>query len=69
MQYLFLTERVLQGEDQLNRIYADPAITDKEAASAHLRTEMDALYQRQKQLSPLAESILQEQVSTHTGRI
>ena len=64
MQYLFITERVLQGEDQLNRIYADPAITDKEAASAHLRTEMDALNQRHKQLAPLAESVLQEQVST-----
>lgn len=63
MQYLFLTERVLQGEDQLNRLYADPTITDKEAASAHLRAEMDMLYQRQKQLAPLAESILQEQVS------
>jgi len=63
MEYLFITERVLQGEDQLNRIYADPAITDKEAASAHLRAEMDALYQRQQQLAPLAESILQEQVS------
>jgi len=63
MQYLYLTERVLQGEDQLNRLFADPAITDKEAASAHLRAEMDTLYQRQKQLAPLAESILQEQVS------
>ncbi|MBN1454537.1 MAG: hypothetical protein JW963_26200 [Anaerolineales bacterium] len=64
MQYLYLTERVLQGEDQLTRLYADPAITDKEAASAHLRAEMETLYQRQKQLAPLAESILQEQVGT-----
>ncbi|MFL7867661.1 MAG: hypothetical protein AB8I58_02480 [Anaerolineales bacterium] len=64
MQYLYVTERVLQGEDQLNRLYADPAITDKGVASAHLRAELDTLYQRQKQLAPLAESILQEQVST-----
>ena len=64
MQYLYITERVLQGEDQLNRLYADPTVTDKEAASVHLRAEMDTLYQRQKQLAPLAESILQEQVST-----
>jgi hypothetical protein len=63
MEYLFTTERILQGEDQLNRLYADPAITDKETASAHLRAEMDALYLRQKQLAPLAESVLQEQVS------
>ena len=59
MQYLYITERVLQGEDQLNRLYADPTVTDKEAASVHLRAEMDTLYQRQKQLAPLAESILQ----------
>lgn len=63
MQYLYLTERLLQGEDQFTRLYADPAISDKETASAHLRAEMDTLYQRQKQLAPLAESILQEQVS------
>ena len=63
MQYLFLTERILQGEDQLNRIYADPTIPDKESASEHLRNELDDLYRRQKQLAPLAESALQEQVS------
>jgi hypothetical protein len=63
MQYMFITERVLQGEDQLNRIYADPAVSDKEAASAHLRTELVKLYQRQKQLAPLAEATLQKQVS------
>lgn len=63
MQHLFLTERILQGEDQLNRIYANPTVTDKEAASAHLRAELREMYQRQKKLAPLAESILQEQVS------
>lgn len=69
MEYLFTTERILQGEDQLNRIYADPAIPDKEAASAHLRAELDALYQRQGQLAPLAESVLQEQVSAVLAKL
>jgi len=63
MQYLFYTERVLQGEDQLNRIYADPNVPDKESASAHLRAELDRLYQRQGELAPLAEAVLQEQVT------
>ena len=63
MQHLYITERILQGEDQLNRIYADPSITDKESASAHLRAEMDRMYSRQKQLTPLAEGVLQEQVT------
>jgi hypothetical protein len=63
MQYLYNTERILQGEDQLNRIYADPNIPDKETASAHLRAELDGMYKRQDQLAPLAEAILQAQVS------
>ena len=63
MQYLYNTERILQGETQLNIIYADPAVTDKETDSAHLRAEIDSLYARQKQLSPLAEATLQTQIS------
>jgi len=62
MQHLYLTERILQAESQLNQIYADPNITDKEAASAHLRGELDDMYKRHKQLTPLAEATLQAQV-------
>jgi hypothetical protein len=64
MQYLYQTQRMLQADDQLSRIYADPNVTDKEAASAHLRAELKDLNQRQKQLAPLAEATLQAQVST-----
>ena len=64
MQYLYQTQRILQAKDQLNRIYADPNVTDKEFASAHLRAELDDMNQRQKQLAPLAEATLQAQVST-----
>ena len=63
MQHLHLIERILQAEDQLNNIYADPTIPDKETASAHLRAELDKMYQRQMQLAPLAEATLQAQVS------
>lgn len=63
MENLFLTERILQAEDQLNRIYADPEISDKEVASERLRAELDDMYQRQMQLAPLAEATLQAQVS------
>ncbi len=63
MQHLFLTERILQGEDQLNLIYADPTITDKETASEHVRAELVNMSWRHKNLTPLAESILQKQVS------
>ncbi|MFZ5819313.1 MAG: hypothetical protein ACOYYJ_05370 [Chloroflexota bacterium] len=63
MQYLFVTERLLGAEDALARLYADPAIADKESASAHLRAERARLDQRQRALAPLAEAVLQEQVA------
>ncbi len=63
MQTLYLTERVLQAENQLNQIYADPTIADKELASARLRAQLDDMERRQKQLAPLAEATLQAQVS------
>lgn len=63
MEYLFLTERLIQAEDALAQLYADPAILDKENASSHLRGELMRLRQRQDELGPLAEAVLQEQVS------
>jgi hypothetical protein len=63
LQYMFLTERILRAEDQLNRIYADPEIEDKETASTSLRALLDNMYARQQQLAPLAEATLQAQVS------
>ena len=62
-EYLFLTERVIQAEGQLASLYADPAITDKDAATAHLRSELGSLHERQAQLAPLSEAILQDQVT------
>ena len=63
MQHLYLTERILRIENQLNILYADPSILDKDSASAYLRAELDTLYTRQDELGPLAEATLQGQVS------
>ncbi|GAB4505713.1 MAG: hypothetical protein Fur0043_27100 [Anaerolineales bacterium] len=63
MAYLFVTQRVMQAEDALTRLYADPAVVDKESASTHLRDELNRLRQRQNELGPLAEAVLQEQVA------
>jgi hypothetical protein len=63
MEYLYLTERLLQAEAQLGRLYADPGISDKQDASTQLRTELELLKQRQSNLAPFAEAVLQEQVS------
>ncbi len=64
MEYLFLTERLNDAEDQLKRVYADPSILNKESASTRLRAELDNLTRRQQELAPIAESVLQEQVAT-----
>lgn len=62
-EYLLTTEQLFNTEFKLEQIYADPAITDKETAGAHLRTLRDQLLARQGVLAPLAESILQRQIS------
>jgi hypothetical protein len=62
-EYLRVTQQLIQTEISIEQVYADPAITDKEATSAHLRTQRDALSARQDSLGPLAEAVLQSQVS------
>ena len=62
-EYLQLTQQIFEKEYQLEQIYADAAITDKELASESLRAELAEIYARQKELAPFAEAILQEQVS------
>jgi len=63
MDYLFVTERLIRAEGQLDQIYADPTIADKETYSAHLRTEIEGLRAHQAELAPLAESVFQAQIS------
>jgi hypothetical protein len=61
--YMHVTRQIIDGEDALNRVYADPAITDKLSASEHLRAQLKTLDQQQASLAPIAEGILQGQVS------
>ncbi|MFH1185720.1 MAG: hypothetical protein V1755_11895 [Chloroflexota bacterium] len=61
--YLLLIQKTIRAEDALNRIYADPAISDKYAAASLIRETVKALYLRQDELAPLAEGVLQAQVA------
>jgi hypothetical protein len=63
MDYLRVTQRAMEAEAVLNQIFSDPAVRDKESASQYVRAELDALYERQARISPLAEAVLQEQVT------
>jgi hypothetical protein len=63
MESVRLTESVLQAEYQLQLIYTDPNIKDKEQTSSHLRAELTKLTARQNQVQPVAESVIQGQVT------
>lgn len=63
MEHLRLTQTILAAEHRLEILFADPAIKDKPTESAHIRAELDRLYARQDQLQPIAESIIQAQVT------
>ena len=60
--YLRTTQQLIQAEQRLEQIFADPNITNTESSSAHLRAQRDQLSARQALLAPFAESVLQAQV-------
>jgi hypothetical protein len=64
VDYFHLIDQILRDENKLNLIYADPSEKDPASASASLRAELAQLSTRQRQIAPMAEAILQEQVST-----
>lgn len=61
--YLQITGKIMRGEEALNRVYADPAFADKEAAASQIRASLQVLNRRSQQLAPLAEGVLQDQVA------
>jgi len=63
IEYLRTTQSLMQAEQQVEKIYADPTISDKEATSAYVRAQRDELINRQNTLAPLAEATLQSQIS------
>ncbi len=63
LDYLELVSKIQREEAMLNAIYADPNIADAEAASQASKEQLAELYDRRKHLEPLAETIMQNQVS------
>jgi len=64
LDYLNLIGQISQAEGVLYEIYADPEIDDPEAASKQIRQELENLYDQRGHLAPLAEAILQNQLTT-----
>jgi hypothetical protein len=63
VQYIKLVHEIEQTQNDINTVYADPAVKDPETASADLRQKLAGLTQQQDALGPFAESVLQEQVT------
>jgi hypothetical protein len=63
-QYIQVTRDIEGRETSLDQLYADPAVLDKEKSSETLRRELKELTNRQQALAPIAESVIQDQVST-----
>lgn len=63
MDYLQITQRALELEYALEQAYADAAVVEKEKATEGLRLELRSVLDRQRSLTPFAESVLQEQIS------
>jgi len=61
--YLHYTQLSLEQERQLEQLYADASILDKVAASADLRAEIKFTHGHQARLAPIAEAVIQNQVS------
>ena len=64
LDYIKLVDRILQLQDQIDQIYADPKVTGAAAASASQRAELAQLRARQAAQQTTVESILEEQIST-----
>lgn len=63
LDYLDLVKRIQQAEDRLKTIYADPNIPNPQIASSLTRRQLAEISAQRNQIAPLAEAILQYQIS------
>jgi hypothetical protein len=63
IDYLHLVVQIQQEEALLAEFYASPDILNPQEATLPLRQKLEALYAQRAHLGPLAEAILQQQVS------
>jgi hypothetical protein len=68
-EYLRTTQKLMDAQFQIERVFADPAIEDKDAASAFLRAQRDELIERQTLLAPLAEAAFQSQITETLAKV
>jgi hypothetical protein len=69
LDYLDLVRQIQIAEAQLRLIYTDPNIQDPKTESADLREHLQELYDEENQIGPVAEEILQTQISYVIGKL
>ena len=63
-EYLRLVQEENQDTDSINKIYADPDVVEPDKTAAVLNERLRRLMASERSLKPLAEAVLQHQVST-----
>ncbi|PWH14138.1 MAG: hypothetical protein DDG60_08710 [Anaerolineae bacterium] len=63
LQYFDLIEELQRVEREARLIFSDPNQTDREAAWATLRVELEQILERNRRLAPLSEAVLEMQVT------
>jgi len=61
--YIKATRDIESAESELERIYSDPSIQDKDTATEELRNTLEDFTKTQKELAPIAEAVVQSQVA------
>jgi hypothetical protein len=61
--YIKATRDIESAESELERIYSDPSIQDKDKATEELRNTLEDVTKTQKELAPIAEAVVQSQVA------
>ena len=68
IRYNALIDSIHRNEDELKRIFADPAVADPMAATAELRTRIAEARSQQSQRQARIESILEQEVASEIRR-
>jgi hypothetical protein len=63
VDYLHLSDSILSTQNQLNVLFSDPTVVNPSTASFSLQAELDKLNAHLNLLAPVAEAVLQEQIS------
>jgi hypothetical protein len=69
MDYLDLVRQIRQTEEELNALFSNPEIEDPEAAAAPVLEALERLNDQRNTLGPLAESVIQSQISATVAEL